>query len=270
MKISKKVISALNVALISLSIFVLFKTSDSIYLFGVEENDIIKYIFAKLPYANTEISALSASVLAAYIFYLINTLLPKIKKKREYKEQISPLLEEIIDKASGVFRMLNEQSGQYVQFPVANYSEIKEISSLINFGDFFQGNMVYSYEKPVTASYKKIEYHIFRNSEECIKKIHEIRVKNILLDHILIKKLESLEKTLSFTLETFVLISNTKSRNNGFRQVADIYEKVYNSAKDLMKYHNSYIKLTRDFADCDIWFNPNTRNYERVAPIATD
>ena len=260
--LSNKLIKIFNITLVLLSVFLLIKTSTASFVFSLSNISIAESIFIILPYGNTEVSSLSASVLAAYIFYFINTYLPELRRKKNQNEYIKPRVIKIITNVASIFRTVNEQSSNPIVFPLSSYEEIRSSFETIKFGDIYTGSSTLEidngHHKIVD---REIEYHVLRSTNECINNINRLRLANTLLDEILLSKLDKLEDDLKLALQALELMSNVKKKRNGFDQAMIPYEWVYKSAKELMFYFKN--NISSELIDADIWFNPSTRNFER-------
>lgn len=263
MNIIKQNIKTLNIILISLSIFILTKTSATEFILNLESITIVNYLFKNFSYGNAEASSIAASVLAAYIFYFINNYLPEVKKKEEHIIFISPRLKDILNNISSIFRIVNEQSKEYLRFPLQSYSSLNAASDKIKFGDIYKGSATIEIDNGIHKIVdREIEYHVIVYTKNCLNRIHDLRLTNTVLDDKLLTKLDNLESQLKDALRVIELITKVKRKRDNFSQAMTMYEFVYNSAKDLMSYYRKNISDKE--LDCDIWFNKKTRNFERI------
>jgi hypothetical protein len=184
--------------------------------------------------------------------------MPDRKKNKEYKDQISPHVEKIIDKISKIFRIINEHSNLYIRFPVSNYAEIEHIAKNIKFEEQYRGSLVFHPNNTNTVNYETVEYHIFHNAQDCLSKINELRTKNIIIDYTLAKQLDTLEEQIKFTLTKYKLLMNS---NDGFLNLIKIHSGIFNTSKEIKAYYNKHLKTQKGYSRADIWFNPDTINY---------
>ncbi len=263
MVLTSRFIKTLNIIFIGTSVFALIKTSSIPFLLIIEEISILKSAFTKLTYGNTEIASLSASVLAAYIFYFVNNYLPEIKRKKEHIAYLSPRIIKVIDSTVSVFRLVNEHSNSYIDFPLKNFSQIKKAAKKIKFGSIYEGSSTLEiHDGKHKVVNREIEYHVAKATIECLKNISQLRLTNTILDNKLLSKLDSLERSLNQAIEILGFMSSVDKKTDDFDQAIMMYEGVYEAAKDLMLYYRK--NIDNSAVDCDIWFNSKARNFERL------
>lgn len=81
----------LNLSLVVISSFLLVKTSEAPYWFGYSAG-----VFEQLSSGNVEVFSVAASVLAAYIFYAVNILIPSYINRKKALGIISAQLTQVV------------------------------------------------------------------------------------------------------------------------------------------------------------------------------
>ena len=254
-------ITIINWLVVFAGIFLLVKTSSSPFYLDLQNYELFFNALKPFSIFNAEISSLSASVLAAYIFYIVNNYIPERRRTKEYNIQISPHIEKIIDNISKIFRILNEHSNLYIKFPVSSYEEIENIAKNIKFKEQYMGSLIHHPTIPNTAIYETIEYHMFHHAKDCLDRINELRTKNIIIDYALAQKLDTLEQHIKFVLTKYRLLMESTNSDTNFLGLVKLHSILFKAAQDIMNHYNKKIKINKGYSYADIWFNPDARNY---------
>ncbi|MEM5547433.1 hypothetical protein [Pseudoalteromonas fuliginea] len=98
-------ISVSNICLVIISCFLLIKTSEAPYWFGYSIG-----ILDNFSYGNLEVFSVAASVLAAYIFYAVNILIPNYINRKKSLSIIDAQLTQVVYRCMCLLYIYNECS----------------------------------------------------------------------------------------------------------------------------------------------------------------
>lgn len=96
-------ISVSNICLVIISCFLLIKTSEAPYWFGYSIR-----VFDNFSHGNLEVFSVAASVLAAYIFYAVNILIPNYINRKKSLRIIDTQLTQVVYRCMCLLYIYNE------------------------------------------------------------------------------------------------------------------------------------------------------------------
>lgn len=223
-----------------------------------------EWLFSNFKFANNEIYTVSASIIAAYIFYIVNGYFPRKIIEKEYKTQLTPMVEDIILEVSSVFRKINDLSNEKTEFPIRYFSIFSQNSSHIDFDDLYDGFMfIVEGSKPFSVIEKSIKYNIETNLHYADKKLKNLILSGRINDYKFLKLSRELEVEINKCKENISMFYNMKSRveerKNNFHDYVMFLNSLHKKAGEFTKYYNNNIRLTKVYCDGDIWFDKKTR-----------
>ncbi len=210
-----------------------------------------------------DIYTISASIIAAYIFYVINSILPKIKDDINYKSIISKRIEEIItDLSKYIFIINNQRDLGEMSYPVENFNIVLHASKNITTNEKYKSEVLInpnSRDVDILDSSildSSILVFILETISDAKCKIARVRDNLLVKEHELLVVLEEIEDKLANIVKVLSILKNLKvdAELSGVLNLAD-FEGLFNQSKQLAKYYNNHLNTGKNYFDTDVWFN---------------
>ena len=160
-------ITIANISLFFISIFIVAKSSDIPLLLPSIYG--IPHVFGKFPSGNQEIFSIFASIIAAYIFYIINVLLPHHINRKKSLEIIDSQLTQVMYRSMSLLYIHEDCKGLLKEktvnkaYKLIAYDLDEKIRSIVNFIDYLKIeermdlNIISSYKNKFMMKHHKID-----------------------------------------------------------------------------------------------------------------
>lgn len=253
-----------------ISLFLVIRYSNLPLLTG---DPLSRFLFYSDNSYKSDAFSISASIFAAYVFFIVNDFFPKLSESKDYKKRTRPLVIKILSNISNIFRNIGSQTEGEIKFPVANWDE-DFMSSLktaddnenVQFIDIDAESKVfkrYKYggvgNKPVESSMK---HFLLEDLKSTLTSIDRLRRIAMIRNHAIDGAIDKLETEIQQNIDRINLVGDCeKGSAIIFLMLKEIYKQSENLIKLFYDEYGGDEKLT-----CDIW---NNKHYKKQADKIT-
>ena len=208
-----------------------------------------------------DIYTISASIIAAYIFYFINSFLPNLRDRANYRKIVGIKIKEIINELSRyVFIIKNQSNDKKIIFPVADFKEIINSSEKIRTSDTYKSFSLIDPSSERKCTGNSILYFITDSVNKSIDKIRTLQGNSLIKENELLLTLEVIEEKLSLT-QSLLSIIKQSNPNIPLSSLLNIshFDEIFIYSKQLANYYNNNLNNNDKLLESDIWFNSDAK-----------